>query len=238
MRHRIFTSESVTEGHPDKVCDQISDGILDAILAEDPMARVACEAIVTTGVALVMGEISTTCYADIPAVVRRTIRRVGYDRAELGFNHQTCAVFTSIDEQSPDIAMGVDHALDGRDSADDDDRTGAGDQGMMFGFACDETPELMPAPISLAHALTRRLAEARRVGALPFLRPDGKSQVTVVYDDAGRVARVGAVVVSTQHDDIGIETVREGVMEAVIRPVIPPAYLDKDTKIFINPTGR
>ncbi|MDR0380539.1 MAG: methionine adenosyltransferase [Oscillospiraceae bacterium] len=238
MRHRIFTSESVTEGHPDKVCDQISDGILDAILAKDPAARVACEAIVTTGMALVMGEISTNCYVDIPAVVRRTIRRVGYDRAELGFNHQTCAVLTSIDEQSPDIAMGVNNAFDSRDSADDDDRVGAGDQGMMFGFACDETPELMPAPISLSHALTRRLAETRRSGALPFLRPDGKSQVTVVYDDEGRVARCDTIVVSTQHDDVGIETVREGVMEAVIRPVIPPAFLTCETKIFINPTGR
>ncbi|MDR2670164.1 MAG: methionine adenosyltransferase [Oscillospiraceae bacterium] len=238
MRHRIFTSESVTEGHPDKVCDQISDAILDAILAQDPMARVACEAIVTTGMALVMGEISTSCYVDIPAVVRRTIQRVGYDRAELGFHHQTCAVLTSIDEQSPDIAMGVDDALDGRDSADGDDRTGAGDQGMMFGFACDETPELMPAPIALSHALTRRLAEARRSGALPFLRPDGKSQVSVVYDDAGRVARVDSVVVSTQHDDVGIDAVREGVMEAVIRPVVPAAFLDRETKIFINPTGR
>jgi S-adenosylmethionine synthetase len=238
MKNRIFTSESVTEGHPDKVCDQISDGVLDAILVQDPMARVACEAIVTTGMALVMGEISTECYVDIPAVVRQTIKRVGYDRAELGFNHLTCAVLTSIDEQSPDIAMGVDKSFDSEQDESDDESIGAGDQGMMFGFACDETPELMPAPIALSHALTRRLSLVRRERLLPFLRPDGKAQVTVEYDDEGKVARCDAIVVSTQHEDIDIKTVREGVMETVILPAIATGYIDSDTKIFINPTGR
>ena len=238
MNHRIFTSESVTEGHPDKVCDQIADSVLDAILEKDPRARVACEAIVTTGMALVMGEISTECYVDIPAVVRRTIKGIGYDRAELGFEHSTCAVLTSIDEQSPDIAMGVDASYEYKQGGDKAELTGAGDQGMMFGYACDETPEYMPAPISLAHALTRRLAQARRDGSLPFLRPDGKAQVTVEYDGDGRVARCAAVVVSTQHDDVDIEIVRRGVRETIIAPTIPAAYIDNDTKIFINPTGR
>ena len=238
MKHRIFTSESVAEGHPDKICDQISDGVLDAILEQDPQARVACEAIVTTGMALVMGEISTGCYVDIPAVVRKTIRRIGYDRAELGFEHSTCAVLTSIDEQSRDIAMGVDASLEYKRGGDAAELIGAGDQGMMFGYACDETPEYMPAPISLSHALTRRLAQVRHDGELSFLRPDGKAQVTVEYDDQGGVNRCEAIVVSTQHDDVDIEMVREGVREAVINPVIPAAYIDKDTKIFINPTGR
>ena len=245
MSHRIFTSESVTEGHPDKVCDQISDGVLDAILEQDAQARVACETIATTGMVLVMGEISTKAdYVDIPAVVRRTIKRIGYDRAELGFEHSTCAVLTSIDEQSPDIDMGVSASFEFKQGGDNPrggdaaEKIGAGDQGMMFGYACDETPEYMPAPISLSHALTRRLAEARREGLLPFLRPDGKSQVTVEYDESGRVLRCEAIVVSTQHDDVGIETVRAGVREAVINPVIPAAFIDKDTKIYINPTGR
>ncbi|MDR3208170.1 MAG: methionine adenosyltransferase [Oscillospiraceae bacterium] len=236
---RIFTSESVTEGHPDKVCDQISDGVLDAILSEDPQARVACEAIVTTGMALVMGEISTECYVDIPAVVRETIRRVGYDRADLGFDCSTCAVLTAIDEQSPDIARGVDASYEYRlGDKEDAELIGAGDQGIIFGYACDETPELMPAPIALAHALTRRLAEARKTGELPFLRPDGKAQVTVEYDAAGRVARCAAIVVSTQHDDIDIGTVRDGVLTEVIRKAIPAGYLDGKTALYINPTGR
>ncbi|MCL2747996.1 MAG: methionine adenosyltransferase [Oscillospiraceae bacterium] len=238
MNHRIFTSESVTEGHPDKVCDQIADGVLDAILAQDPQARVACEAIVTTGMALVMGEISTECYVDIPAVARRTIRRIGYDKAELGFASSICAVLTSIDEQSPDIDMGVSASYEFKSGGDAAERIGAGDQGMMFGYACDETPELMPAPITMAHALTQQLARVRRSGELPFLRPDGKSQVTVAYDGDGNIARCEAIVVSSQHDDVDIETVRRGIREAVIHPIIPGKFIDGDTKIFINPTGR
>ncbi len=233
--NRVFTSESVTEGHPDKVCDQISDAILDAILREDPAARVACETICTTGMVLCMGEISTSCYADIPAIVRETIREVGYDKPEYGFDYKTCAVLSSIDEQSPDIAMGVNRSYDSTDEAE----TGAGDQGMMFGFACDETPELMPAPISYAHKLSRRLAQVRKEGLVDWLRPDGKSQVTVQYGENGAVERIPAVVVSTQHSpDVSIETLREAVRELVIAPVLPPELLDKDTRIFINPTGR
>ncbi len=233
--NRVFTSESVTEGHPDKVCDQISDAILDAILREDPAARVACETICTTGMVLCMGEISTSCYADIPAIVRETIREVGYDKPEYGFDYKTCAVLSSIDEQSPDIAMGVNRSYDSTDEAE----TGAGDQGMMFGFACDETPELMPAPISYAHKLSRRLAQVRKEGLVDWLRPDGKSQVTVQYGENGAVERIPAVVVSTQHSpDVPIETLREAVRELVIAPVLPPELLDKDTSIFINPTGR
>ncbi len=237
---RLFTSESVTEGHPDKVCDQISDSVLDAILKEDPEARVACESIVTTGMALVMGEISTECYVDIPATVRKTIARIGYDKPEFGFDAKSSAVLISIDEQSGDIAMGVDRSLEFKSGDhDESDLIGAGDQGMMFGFACDETPEFMPAPISLSHALCRRLAKVRHEGALPWLLPDGKAQVTVQYDDQGAVARCEAVVVSTQHmADVPIETLREAVREQVIGPVIPARYLDKDTKIYINPTGR
>ena len=233
--NRVFTSESVTEGHPDKVCDQISDAILDAILREDPAARVACETICTTGMVLCMGEISTSCYADIPAIVRETIREVGYDKPEYGFDYKTCAVLSSIDEQSPDIAMGVNRSYDSTDEAE----TGAGDQGMMFGFACNETPELMPAPISYAHKLSRRLAQVRKEGLVDWLRPDGKSQVTVQYGENGAVERIPAVVVSTQHSpDVPIETLREAVRELVIAPVLPPELLDKDTRIFINPTGR
>ncbi len=238
MKNRLFTSESVTEGHPDKVCDQISDGVLDAILAQDPMARVACEAVVTTGMALVMGEISTNCYVDIQSVVRRTLQRIGYDNAALGFDHKNCAVLTAIDEQSPDISQGVSQSLEYGQTNDAAELIGAGDQGMMFGFACDETPEFMPAAISLAHALTRRLAQVRRENLLPFLRPDGKSQVTVEYDDDGRVVRCDAIVVSSQHEEVDIGTLRKGIFETVIRPVIPVQYLDRDTKIFINPTGR
>jgi len=233
MSNRIFTSESVTEGHPDKVCDQISDAVLDAILTGDKTARVACETIVTTGMVLVMGEITTSCYVDIPQVVRSTVRDIGYVRPELGFDHKGSAVLTTIDEQSPDIAMGVDNAHD------DSDDKGAGDQGMMFGFACDETPELMPAPISMAHALTRRLAEVRKSGELKFIRPDGKSQVTVEYDENRNVAGVQAIVISTQHEpEIEIKDLRESVFECVIKPVIPARLISKDTKIYVNPTGR
>ncbi len=239
MHKKLFTSESVTEGHPDKVCDAISDAVLDDILSKDPMARVACESIVTTGMALVMGEISTECYADIPAIVRRTIREIGYNDPALGFDADTCAVLTSIDEQSPDIALGVDHSMEFKASgADRYDLIGAGDQGMMFGYATDETPEYMPAPIALSHRLSRRLAEARRAGDLTFLRPDGKSQVTVEYD-GGQVSRVEAIVVSTQHTpDVSIETLREGVRAEIIGKVIDPHLIDGNTKIYINPTGR
>ena len=233
MSNRIFTSESVTEGHPDKVCDQISDSVLDAILAGDKNARVACETIVTTGMVLVMGEITTNTYVDIPQVVRNTVRDIGYVNPELGFDHKGSAVLTTIDEQSADIAMGVDSAHD------DSDDKGAGDQGMMFGFACDETPELMPAPISMSHALTHKLAQVRKSGELKFIRPDGKSQVTVEYDKDKNVIGVPAVVVSTQHDhDISIEDLREAIIESVIKPVIPANLITKDTKLFVNPTGR
>jgi S-adenosylmethionine synthetase len=233
MAKRIFTSESVTEGHPDKLCDQISDGVLDAILAQDPMARVACETVTTTGLVLVMGEISTSCYVDIPAVARETIRRIGYDDPACGFDYKSCSVLTAIDEQSPDIAMGVNNAYE------DENDTGAGDQGMMFGFACDETPELMPAPISFAHQLTAKLAHVRKDGTLPWLRPDGKSQVSVQYGEDGSVERIDAVVVSTQHaDSISTEDLREAVIETVIKPTLPANLLDKDTKFFVNPTGR
>ena len=233
MQKRIFTSESVTEGHPDKVCDQISDGVLDAIFAKDPNARVACECAATTGMVLVMGEISTNCYVDIPKVARETICRIGYDRPNAGFDGHSCAVLTAIDEQSGDIAMGVNS------SYDEADTLGAGDQGMMFGFACDETPELMPAPITFAHKLTRRLAAERKNGALPWLRPDGKSQVSVQYDENGAVERIDTVVVSTQHAaDIEIKDLREAVIEEIIKPTLPEHLLDKDTKFYVNPTGR
>ena len=233
MQKRIFTSESVTEGHPDKVCDQISDGVLDAIFAKDPNARVACECAATTGMVLVMGEISTNCYVDIPKVARETICRIGYDRPNAGFDGHSCAVLTAIDEQSGDIAMGVNS------SYDEADTLGAGDQGMMFGFACDETPELMPAPITFAHKLTRRLAAERKNGALPWLRPDGKSQVSVQYDENGAVERIDTVVVSTQHAaDIEIKDLREAVIEEIIKPTLPENLLDKDTKFYVNPTGR
>ncbi len=233
MNDRLFTSESVTEGHPDKVCDQISDAVLDYILSKDKSARVACETVCTTGMVLVMGEISTSCYVDIPSIARQTIKNIGYDRPEMGFDGNSCAVITSIDEQSPDIAMGVNNAYD------DANEEGAGDQGMMFGYACDETPELMPAPISLAHALSRRLAQVRKNGELPFLRPDGKSQVTVRYDSEGRVVSCPAIVVSAQHSpEVDIDTLREAIIETVIKPVIPADYLTAETKFFVNPTGR
>ena len=236
---RLFTSESVTEGHPDKICDQISDAVLDNILEKDPMARVACETAVTTGMVLVMGEISTSCYVDIPKLVRKTIREIGYDRAKYGFDCDTCSVLTSIDEQSGDIAMGVDEALESRVGEKDDvEAVGAGDQGMMFGFATNETPEYMPSPIAMAHRLSRRLTEVRKNKTLPYLRPDGKTQVTVEYDD-NRVVRIDAIVISTQHDDhVTQEQIREDLMEHVIKAVIPDELLDESTKYYINPTGR
>ena len=233
MIKRIFTSESVTEGHPDKVCDQISDAVLDAILSQDKAARVACETCTTTGLVLVMGEITTNCYVDIPHIARETIRKIGYDKPEYGFQCDSCSVLTAIDEQSADISMGVDRAFD------DPDENGAGDQGMMFGFACDETPELMPAPISMAHALSRRLAAVRKQGILPFLRPDGKTQVTVAYDEKGKPVFCPAIVVSTQHDpDVSIDRLREAVIEEVVKPIIPAAMIGEETRFFVNPTGR
>ena len=229
---RIFTSESVTEGHPDKVCDQISDGVLDAILAQDPMARVACECATTTGMVLVMGEISTDCYVDIARVARNTLKRIGYTD-ETGFDGETCAILTAIDEQSGDIAMGVNH------SYDDENTNGAGDQGMMFGFACDETKELMPAPISYAHNLTKALTVARKEGMFDWLRPDGKSQVSVCYDEAGVPVAIDSVVVSTQHSpNIPIDTLREAVIESIIKPNLPSRLLSGNTKYYVNPTGR
>lgn len=240
MKHRVFTSESVTEGHPDKVCDQISDAVLDDILAHDPNAHVACETFTTTGMVVVMGEITTQHYTDIPAIARRTIQRIGYTNPEYGFDYRSCAVMTAIDEQSPDIAMGVNKSFEAQNGGlDEIDLIGAGDQGMMFGYACDETPELMPAPISMSHRLARRLADARKTGELAWLRPDGKSQVTVEYDEQGRVARCPAIVVSTQHDpDVALEELREAVRECIIKPIIPAELMDKDTKIYVNPTGR
>jgi len=240
MAKRLFTSESVTEGHPDKVCDQISDAILDDIIAADPTAHVACETFTTTGMVTVMGEITTKHYTDIPAIVRRTIKRIGYTNPDYGFDYRSCAVMSSIDEQSPDIAMGVNQSFEAQNGdADEADLIGAGDQGMMFGYACDETPELMPAPISMAHQLSRRLAEVRKAGELSWLRPDGKSQVTVEYDEAGKVLRCPAIVVSTQHDpDVVLKALREAIVETVIKPVIPARYIDKDTKFYVNPTGR
>ena len=233
MRKRIFTSESVTEGHPDKVCDQISDGVLDAILAQDPSARVACECAATTGMVMVMGEISTSCYVDIPSVARQTLCRIGYNSPEAGFNGNTCAVLTAIDEQSGDIAMGVDSSYD---QAGD---IGAGDQGMMFGYACDETDVLMPAPIEYAHELSRALSAARKSGKLNWLRPDGKSQVSVQYGEDGQVERFDTVVISTQHsEEIAIETLREAVIEEIIKPTLPANLMDANTRFLVNPTGR
>ncbi len=240
MAHHFFTSESVTEGHPDKICDQISDAILNEILAQDPYARVACETTCTTGMVQVMGEISTSCYVDIPKIARDTVREIGYDRAKYGFDCDTCAVLTAIDEQSADIALGVDNSLESKEGAAEADLAiGAGDQGMMFGYACDETPELMPLPISLAHKLAKRLTEVRKSGMFSYLRPDGKSQVTVEYDDDNRPVRVDTVVISTQHSpEVSLQQIREDMIEQVVKHVIPSELLDENTKYFINPTGR
>ena len=240
MAHHFFTSESVTEGHPDKICDQISDAILNEILTQDPYARVACETTCTTGMVQVMGEISTSCYVDIPKVVRDTVREIGYDRAKYGFDCDTCAVLTAIDEQSADIALGVDNSLESKEGASEADLAiGAGDQGMMFGYACDETKELMPLPISLAHKLAKRLTEVRKNGMFDYLRPDGKSQVTVEYDEDNQPVRVDTVVISTQHSpEVSLAQIREDMIEQVVKKVIPAHLLDENTKYFINPTGR
>ena len=238
MSKYLFSSESVTEGHPDKICDQISDAVLDAILEQDPMGRVACETCTTTGMVMVMGEISTSCYVDIPKIVRDVVIDIGYDRAKYGFDGYTCSVLTSIHEQSGDIAMGVNEALEVRGGEDHADENGAGDQGMMFGYACDETPELMPLPISLAHALAKRLTQVRKDGTLPYLRPDGKTQVTVEYED-DRPVRVDTVVISSQHaEEVSLEQIRADLLEHVVKPVIPAALLDDSTKYYVNPTGR
>ena len=240
MARHLFTSESVTEGHPDKICDQISDAVLDAIYAQAPSARVACETTVTTGIVSVMGEITTNCYVDIPKIARSVIEDIGYTRAKYGFDANTCAVVTSIDEQSADIALGVDNSLERKEGdADAALENGAGDQGMMFGYACDETPELMPLPISLAHKMAKRLTEVRKNGTLPYLRPDGKTQVTIEYDENNRPARVEAIVVSSQHaPEVSLEQIRADITEQVIRATVPAELLDDKTKIYVNPTGR
>ncbi|MBR4578288.1 MAG: methionine adenosyltransferase, partial [Oscillospiraceae bacterium] len=240
MANYLFTSESVTEGHPDKICDQISDAVLDAILTEDPDGHVACECTVTTGLCLVVGEITTSCYVDIPKIARDVIRDIGYDRAKFGFDADTCAVLTSIDEQSPDIAMGVNESLEKKNGAVGADMdNGAGDQGMMFGYACDETPELMPLPISLAHKMARRLARVRKDGTLPYLRPDGKTQVTVEYDGDNRPVRIDTVVISSQHaPEVSLEQIRADLIREVALPVIPKELDKGDIRYFVNPTGR
>jgi len=239
MNHRFFTSESVTEGHPDKICDQVSDAILDAILAQDPTGRVACETTASTGLIHIMGEISTTCFVDFSKVARETIREIGYDRAKYGFDCDTCGVIVNIDEQSADIALGVDKSLEAKEEGRDILDNGAGDQGMMFGYACDETPELMPLAVSMAHKMAKRLAQVRKNGDAPYLRPDGKTQVTVEYDEHNCPVRVDTVVLSTQHSpEVQLDKIRRDMIELVIRPTIPAELMDQSTKIYVNPTGR
>ena len=239
MSHYLFTSESVTEGHPDKICDQISDAVLDAILEQDPMGRVACETTVSTGLVHIMGEISTECYVDIPKITREVIRDIGYDRAKYGFDCDTCGIITNIDEQSGDIAMGVDKALENKTGEDAELQNGAGDQGMMFGYACDETPELMPMAISLSHKLAKRLTQVRKEGLVDYLRPDGKTQVTVEYDEQRRPVRIDAIVISTQHaPEAELEQIRRDMIELVVKPTVPAELLDENTRYYINPTGR
>ena len=239
MSKMLFTSESVTEGHPDKVCDRISDAVLDEIIKNDPDARVACETFCTTGLVTVMGEISTKCYVDIPQIARDVICEIGYNTPDAGFDGNTCGVVTAIDKQSPDIALGVDNSMEFKDGQEDQyNLNGAGDQGMMFGYACDDTPELMPLPISLAHKMAKRLTDVRKSGELPYLRPDGKTQITAEYED-GKVKRIDAVVVSSQHSDkVSLETLRKDILEKVIKPIIPKGLFDAETKVYINPTGR
>ena len=240
MSKKLFTSESVTEGHPDKISDKISDAILDEMLRQDPMSRVACETFCTTGLVCVMGEVTTNAQVDIQGIVRETVREIGYDRAKYGFDCDSCAVITSLHKQSPDIAMGVDKSFEAKNGTDTDEfDTGAGDQGLMFGYACNETPELMPLPISLSHALARKLTEVRKDGTLSYLRPDGKTQVTVEYDDGGKPVRVDTVVISSQHSaEVSTEQIREDLIREVITPIVPAALMDDETKIYINPTGR
>ena len=239
MARHLFTSESVTEGHPDKICDQISDAVLDAIFEQDPNGRVACETCASTGLIHIMGEITTSCYVDIPKIARQVVLDIGYDRSQYGFDGNTCAVITNIDEQSGDIALGVDKSYEAKARGESELDNGAGDQGMMFGYACDETPELMPLPISLAQKLCRRMAEVRKSGELSYMRPDGKSQVTVEYDELGRPVRVDTVVISTQHSpEVSLDQIRQDMIQLVIKPIIPAELLDDQTKIYVNPTGR